>query len=77
MNNSKKISVLCLFFALLFFICIAGGPAICGDELDTLHKGSLVWDCHNDLVYGYSPVERRACRCANGRTFHTEFFVSG
>jgi len=51
MNNSKKISVLCLFFALLFFICIAGGPAICGDELDTLHKGSLVWDCHNDLVY--------------------------
>jgi membrane dipeptidase len=51
MKNSKKTSVLFIFFVLLFSIFIAGSPAICGDELDTLHNDSLVWDCHNDLVY--------------------------
>lgn len=40
-----------LFSLCMFLILIVNITAFCQDEVETLHRKALVWDCHNDLVY--------------------------
>jgi membrane dipeptidase len=47
-NSTKLISLISLCLFVLLFIHTT---SFCQDEVDKLHKKSLVWDCHNDLVY--------------------------
>ena len=40
-----------LFSLCMFLFLIINITSFCQDEVDKLHKETLVWDCHNDLVY--------------------------
>lgn len=49
MKNLKKFWA--SIFLCMFLILIVNITAFCQDEVETLHRKALVWDCHNDLVY--------------------------
>ena len=44
-------AILTHIFLYIFMVLVINTSGICLDDADKLHKESLVWDCHNDLVY--------------------------